>query len=99
MGILIPPSIALIIYGSLTNNSISQLFVAGVIPGIALTFTFIGYLMIASIYVKTTGTIDVSWAERFKALPAMIPPLFIFFIVMGSIYFGLATPTESAASA
>ncbi len=97
MGILIPPSIALIIYGSLTNNSISQLFVAGVIPGIALTLTFIVYLMFASMYVGTTGTIVVSWSDRLKALPAMVPPLVIFFIVMGSIYFGLATPTESAA--
>lgn len=97
MGILIPPSIALIIYGSLTNNSISQLFVAGVIPGIALTLTFIVYLMFASMYVGTTGTIVVSWSDRIKALPAMVPPLVIFFIVMGSIYFGLATPTESAA--
>jgi tripartite ATP-independent transporter DctM subunit len=97
MGILIPPSIALIIYGSLTNNSISQLFVAGVIPGIVLTLAFIAYLMIASISIKNTGVIKVSWPERIRALPEMLPPLFIFFIVMGSIYFGLATPTESAA--
>jgi len=97
MGILIPPSIALIIYGSLTNNSISQLFVAGVIPGIVLTLAFFAYLMIASISIKNTGIIKVSWLERIRALPEMLPPLFIFFIVMGSIYFGLATPTESAA--
>ncbi|MCB2215422.1 TRAP transporter large permease [Desulfofustis glycolicus] len=97
MGILIPPSIALIIYGSLTNNSISQLFVAGVIPGIVLTLAFFVYLMIASISIKNTGIIKVSWPERIRALPEMLPPLFIFFIVMGSIYFGLATPTESAA--
>ena len=94
MGILIPPSIALIIYGSLTNNSISQLFVAGVIPGTFLTVAFITYLMLASIYIGNTGTIKVSWAERFQAIPDLIPP---FFIVMGSIYFGFATPTESAA--
>ncbi len=97
MGILIPPSIALIIYGSLTNNSISQLFVAGVIPGMILTLGFIGYLMIASICLGNAGTIKVSWSERFEALPDMIPPFIIFFIVMGSIYFGFATPTESAA--
>jgi C4-dicarboxylate transporter, DctM subunit len=97
LGILIPPSIALIIYGSLTNNSISQLFVAGVIPGIIVTLAFIVYLMIASICIKNTGIIKVSWPERIRALPEMLPPLFIFFIVMGSIYFGLATPTESAA--
>ena len=97
MGILIPPSIALIIYGSLTNNSISQLFVAGVIPGTLLTIAFIAYLMLASIYIGNTGTIKVSWAERFHAIPDLIPPFIIFFIVMGSIYFGFATPTESAA--
>jgi C4-dicarboxylate transporter, DctM subunit len=97
LGILIPPSIALIIYGSLTSNSISQLFVAGVIPGLSLTLAFILYLMIASVLIKNTGIVPVSWAERFQALPAMLPPLFIFFIVMGSIYFGFATPTESAA--
>ncbi len=97
MGILIPPSIALIIYGSLTSNSISQLFVAGVIPGIVLTLSFIVYLMLASVWIKNTGIVPVTWAERFRALPAMLPPLFIFFIVMGSIYFGFATPTESAA--
>ena len=97
MGILIPPSIALIIYGSLTNNSISQLFVAGVIPGTLLTAAFIAYLMLASIYIGNTGTIKVSWAERMQAVPDLIPPFIIFFIVMGSIYFGFATPTESAA--
>ncbi len=97
MGILIPPSIALIIYGSLTNNSISQLFVAGVIPGILLTIGFILYLMIASVYLGNTGTIKVTWTERFQALPDLFPPFIIFFVVMGSIYFGFATPTESAA--
>jgi len=97
MGILIPPSIALIIYGSLTNNSISQLFVAGIIPGIILSTSFIAYLTIACICIKNTGTIKVPLAERIQAIPAMFPPLFIFAIVMGSIYFGFATPTESAA--
>lgn len=97
MGILIPPSIALIIYGSLTNNSISQLFVAGVVPGILLTIGFILYLMIASVYLGNTGTIKVAWTERFRALPDLLPPFIIFFVVMGSIYFGFATPTESAA--
>jgi len=97
MGILIPPSIALIIYGSLTNNSISQLFVAGVIPGIILSLLFIAYLMAASIAIGNTGVLSVSWQARFTALRSMIPPLVIFFIVMGSIYFGFATPTESAA--
>jgi C4-dicarboxylate transporter, DctM subunit len=97
LGILIPPSIAMIIYGSLTNNSIGQLFVAGIIPGILLTLVFMVYLLLASIHSGNTGIVKVSWNERLQALPGLVPPFFIFFIVMGSIYFGFATPTESAA--
>lgn len=99
LGILIPPSIALLIYGSLTNNSISQLFVAGVVPGILLTLLFMGYIAIASLVggsaIATTA--KPTWAERFAALGPLVPPMIIFIVVMGSIYFGIATPTESAA--
>jgi len=98
LGILIPPSLAMIIYGSLTNNSIGQLFVAGVIPGVLLTACFMGY--IAFVYsgraeFKESG--KVTWEMRWRTLPAMAPPMTIFTVVMGSIYFGIATPTESAA--
>jgi len=99
LGILIPPSIALLIYGSLTNNSISQLFVAGVIPGILLTGCFMIYIATAHL-ISGNGKRDTrvpTWRERWRSLGALIPPVVIFVIVMGSIYFGIATPTESAA--
>ena len=99
LGILIPPSIALLIYGSLTNNSISQLFVAGVIPGLLLTACFMIYIAVAHVMAGGPRTVlpPPTWRDRFQALFALIPPLVIFVIVMGSIYFGIATPTESAA--
>jgi C4-dicarboxylate transporter, DctM subunit len=98
LGILIPPSIALLVYGSLTNNSIGKLFIAGVTPGILLTACFMAY--IAAVYLfkrEIQHEEPVSWGVRFAALPGLIAPFLIFFTVMGSIYFGLATPTESAA--
>jgi len=99
LGILIPPSIALLIYGSLTNNSISQLFVAGIIPGMLLTSLFMLYIAGAHA-ISGNGKRDTrvpSREERWRSLAGLIPPLVIFVIVMGSIYFGIATPTESAA--
>jgi tripartite ATP-independent transporter DctM subunit len=99
LGILIPPSIALLIYGSLTNNSISQLFIAGVVPGILLTGSFMLYIAVAHA-LAGNGKRDVripTLEERWRSLGGLIPPLVIFVIVMGSIYFGIATPTESAA--
>ncbi len=98
LGILIPPSVNLLVYGSLANVSVGQLFVAGLIPGLALTGLFALYVLIA--YGKA-GTGDVAVAipmnVKLGLLKHLIPPLVIFGIVMGSIYGGLATPTESAA--
>ena len=99
LGILIPPSVNLIIYGSLTNTSIGQLFVGGVVPGILLTLLFMAFIAASSIFDKTDVKHETkaSWAERWKSSVDLIPPLVIFLIVMGSIYSGLATATESAA--
>jgi len=97
LGILIPPSIALLVYGSLTNNSISKLFVAGVIPGVLLSSTFMLYILVASWSTRHSLSEDaVLWSERLAALAELFPPMVIFAVVMGSIYFGIATPTESA---
>lgn len=99
LGILIPPSVNLIVYGSLTNTSIGQLFVAGVIPGILLTLLFMLYIGISSFF-QRDGNIEqvsYSWAERWRSSIDLLPPLVVFAIVMGSIYSGLATATESAA--
>jgi tripartite ATP-independent transporter DctM subunit len=98
LGILIPPSVALLVYGSLTNNSISKLFVGGVIPGLALTLCFSLFILMEAIR-RPTGPEErrATWRERVAATPLLLPPLIVFTVVMGSIYFGLATPTEAAA--
>jgi tripartite ATP-independent transporter DctM subunit len=97
LGILIPPSIALLVYGSLTNNSISKLFVGGVIPGIILTLCMSAWVLFQNWGKAVNREQAASWQERLAATPLMLPPFVVFFIVMGSIYFGIATPTEAAA--
>ncbi len=98
LGILIPPSINLIVYGSLTNSSIGKLFVAGIVPGLLLTGCFMAYIAISS---KLSGSaireVKVPLAERIRVLQYLIAPLVVFGIVMGSLYTGVATTTESAA--
>ncbi|WIY27407.1 TRAP transporter large permease [Parasedimentitalea psychrophila] len=101
LGILIPPSVNLLIYGSLANVSIGQLFLAGIIPGLTLTILFMLYIAIESKFGSNAGPaqkeelapLDV----RLRSLVHLVPPMIIFGVVMGSIYMGIATPTESAA--
>jgi C4-dicarboxylate transporter, DctM subunit len=99
LGILIPPSINLIIYGVLTETSIPKLFLAGVIPGLVLAAAFMLTILIACLIRPAWGgrRIATTWAMRLRSLPDLVPPLLIFIIVIGSIYAGWATPTESAA--
>jgi len=99
LGILIPPSINLIIYGALTNASIPSLYLAGFIPGIGLGLLFsLAVCIICRIRPEFAGTrIDVSYRDRLRSLPDIIPPVMIFLLVVGSIYLGWATPTEAAA--
>lgn len=98
LGILIPPSINLIIYGALTNTSIGQLFLAGVLPGILLALLFMGLIIAAStIWPEISGRSEpVPWEIKRRHLRDLLPPLAIFALVMGSIYGGWATPTEAA---
>jgi C4-dicarboxylate transporter, DctM subunit len=98
LGILIPPSVNLIIYGSLTNSSIGQLFIAGLVPGILLTLCFMLFIAVSSLLKKIQVREEkVAWSIKLRALVFLVPPLVIFGIVMGSLYTGLATATESAA--
>ena len=98
LGILIPPSINLIIYGALTNTSIGQLFLAGVVPGLMLAASFMGMIVIASVLdPRISGKSErIPWEVKRKRLKDLLPPLAIFVMVMGSIYGGWATPTEAA---
>ncbi len=100
LGILIPPSVALIIYGFLTDVSITKLFVAGVVPGLILTVLFSGYIAIwALVYPSKTPVSDeaaISFGRRLYNSRRLIPVVLLILGVMGSIYGGLAAPTEAA---
>jgi C4-dicarboxylate transporter, DctM subunit len=98
LGILIPPSVNMIVYGSLTNNSIGKLFIAGVIPGVLLTLCFMAYIFVShAARGQATREPSVALGERLRLLINLVPPILVFGVVMGSIYTGLATATESAA--
>jgi tripartite ATP-independent transporter DctM subunit len=99
LGILIPPSINMIVYGVLTDTSIPKLYLAGFLPGLILASLFsLTVLIFCLIRPSLGGTPEVAtWSQRIAALPDLLPPLIIFFAVIGSIYAGLATATESAA--
>ncbi len=99
LGILIPPSINLIIYGVLTNTSVPRLYLAGILPGILLSTFFMLAIAIACIRRPAWGgkRINAPWSKRFSSLIHLLPPLGIFLLVVGSIYAGIATPTEAAA--
>jgi tripartite ATP-independent transporter DctM subunit len=98
LGILIPPSIPLIVYGALTNTSIPQLYLAGILPGLLLAALFMATVIISCLVRPAWGgrPVPADWRARIRSLPDLIPPLVIFVIVIGSIYAGVATPTESA---
>ena len=99
LGILIPPSIPMIIYAALTDTSIPQLYLAGILPGAILAVLFMATVIIACVLRRSWGgqRRPVTWAERVAARPALIPPLLLFGSIIGSIYAGLTTATESAA--
>lgn len=98
LGILIPPSINLILYGLLTDTSVPELYLAGFIPGFLLALLFMATIVVLCIWKPKWGgePIKANWAERISALPSLIPPIGIFLVVVGSIYAGIATPTEAA---
>jgi len=99
LGILIPPSINMIVYGALTDSSIPKLYLAGIIPGLVLAGLFSLTVLILCLLRPELGgrRTKTDWQARIRALPDLIPPLIIFIAVIGSIYAGLATATESAA--
>ena len=98
LGILIPPSINFILYGLLTNTSVPRLYLAGFIPGAILAGLFMLIILLVCLVDRRKGgePVETSWAQRIAVLPALLPPLFIFLVVVGSIYMGVATPTEAA---
>lgn len=99
LGILIPPSINLILFGLLTDTSVPELYLAGFLPGFLLAALFMVTVVVLCIAKPAWGgePVVATWTERIAALPSLLPPIGIFLVVVGSIYAGVATPTEAAA--
>jgi C4-dicarboxylate transporter DctM subunit len=98
LGPLIPPSAVMIIYSCLTETSLGHLFIAGIVPGILLAVMLsslaIGICWVRPRYGPPAGT--YSWRERFTSLSRIWPVIVVILSILGSIYLGVATPTESA---
>ncbi len=102
LGFLIPPSVIMIVYASLSNLSIGRMFLAGVIPGFLLASLFMAYILIRSLINPNLAPPvpkeeRASWAEKFISVKNLLMPFLLIFSIMGTIFSGLATPTEAAA--
>ena len=100
LGLLIPPSIIMIVYGVSANVSISHLFIAGVIPGLMLATLFSGYIVVwALLHPDKVPVIAerTSFGQKLYASRHLIPVVLLICLVLGSIYAGIATATEAAA--
>ena len=100
LGLLIPPSIILIVYGVATEQSIARLFIAGVLPGLLLVVLFIGYVIIWSILNRDEippRDVHIPLREKFREARRLIPVVLLICGIIGSIYSGIASPTDAAA--
>lgn len=100
LGLLIPPSIILIVYGVATEQSIARLFIGGVLPGLMLVAMFMGYVVIWALFNSEqipSGEEKLTLSERLKRARRLIPVILLIIGVIGSIYSGIASPTDAAA--
>ena len=102
LGILIPPSIPMIVYGIIASQSIGKLFIAGILPGILMALSFALYQVWLALRRRKQGGIReddrrVTARDRLRALLELLPTAILVWIILGSMYTGFATPTESAA--
>ena len=100
LGILIPPSIPMIIYGAMVEQSVERLFIAGVLPGIVMSLIFMAYIWVrVAVTPSLVPPADArpTWGERFSSLAGVAPMFLLILLVLGSIWLGYATPTEAAA--
>lgn len=100
LGILIPPSIPMIIYGVMTETSVGQLYIAGFIPGILLSVIFSAYIIIRCyLNPNLAPRVEqkVSWRDRLQSFGEAAPMVGLIFVVLGTMYLGVVTPTEAAA--
>jgi C4-dicarboxylate transporter, DctM subunit len=100
LGILIPPSVTMIVYGISTETSIGRLFLAGLIPGLMLTMLFMAWSLFSTWWQDREGKALAArvytWREKFEILPRVLPFLFIVAAVLFALYGGIATPSETA---
>ena len=98
LGILIPPSIILIVYGVLAEESIGALYMAGVVPGLLLTAMFMAAIAGMALIRPSIAPREpaVGWREKLRLSVAILPVAVLVFLVLGTIYMGVATPTEAA---
>lgn len=100
LGLMIPPSIIMIVYGALTNESIAAINIAGIIPGLVLATMFSAYVAIVSLFMKDKmppQETKVGWREKLNGARALIPVVLLLSMVIGTMMFGIATATEAAA--
>ena len=100
LGLMIPPSLTLIVYGVTINESISKLFMAGIIPGLVLAGMFMGYVALWSVFKKhevPPAEARMTFREKIRESKLLIPVIMLVMLVIGSMYSGLATATEAAA--
>ncbi|EKV31810.1 TRAP dicarboxylate transporter, DctM subunit [Caenispirillum salinarum AK4] len=100
LGLLIPPSIILIVYGVATEESIARLFVAGVLPGVLLVALFMGFIMVWSLFNRGKAPVDdprLPFMEKMRRTAGLLPVVALIAGVIGSIYAGIASPTDAAA--
>ena len=97
LGVLIPPSVVLIIYGIITETSIGRLFLAGLIPGLLIALSFIVTLVVWSLINPSLSPKGEksTWSERFASLPPVLLVMLVFLVVVGGLMEGLFTPTEA----
>ena len=100
LGILIPPSVTMIVYGISTETSIGRLFLAGLLPGLMLTALFMAWSLFATWWAGRGGValaaVHYSWREKLEILPRVLPFLIIVAAVLYALYGGIATPSETA---
>jgi C4-dicarboxylate transporter DctM subunit len=96
LGIMIPPSIPLILYGFVTEESVGKLFIAGILPGLLLAFNLAVISYIVARIRRFPKLPPASWGERFRATAEALPSLTLPAIIIGGIYGGVFTPTEAA---
>jgi C4-dicarboxylate transporter, DctM subunit len=100
LGLMIPPSIIMIVYGALTNESIAAINIAGILPGLVLAAMFSGYVAFVSLFMKDSMPAQeprVSWRQKLNGARALIPIVVLLCLVIGTMMFGIATATEAAA--